>query len=96
MNPASWQELWANIAIFKDAPHPNAARLFVDFALSHTGQQLLNIDIFGVYSARPDVAPPPGQKPYAETHPLAPGAADMAQYEAAFRTFPEHFEALFQ
>jgi iron(III) transport system substrate-binding protein len=86
----------APIAIFKDAPHPNAAKLFVDFTLSHAGQQLLNVDIFGVYSARPDVAPPPGQKPYAETHPLAPGAADMARYEDAFRAFPEHFEALFQ
>jgi iron(III) transport system substrate-binding protein len=86
----------APIAIFKDAPHPNAAKLFVDFILSHDGQQLLNVDIFGVYSARPDVPPPAGQKPFAETRPLAPGAADMARYEAAFRAFPEHFEALFQ
>ena len=86
----------APVAIFAQAPHPNAAKLFIDYTLSQTGQTLLDVDIFGVYSMRPDVASPPGQKPLAETHPLAPGPADMAAYEQALRDFPEHFEALFQ
>jgi ABC-type Fe3+ transport system substrate-binding protein len=45
-------------AIFKDAPHPNAAKLFLDWYLA-PAQQSRN----GAFSARADVAPPPGFKP---------------------------------
>lgn len=86
----------APIAIFRDAPHPNAAKLFVDFVLSHDGQMLLDHDIFQVYSMRPDVPPPEGQLPYADTKPMVPGKDELAGYERALSTFPERFEALFQ
>jgi ABC-type Fe3+ transport system substrate-binding protein len=47
-------------AIFKDAPHPNAAKLFLDWYLA-PAQQSRN----GAFSPRSDVAPPPGWKPLA-------------------------------
>ncbi|HYB10985.1 MAG TPA: extracellular solute-binding protein [Alphaproteobacteria bacterium] len=84
----------APIAILKDAPHPNAAKLFVDFALSHDGNTLLAHDIFNVYSSRRDVEPPVGQLPLDQTHPLLP--QDLADYEKAAATFPEHFDTFFK
>ena len=42
-------------AIFKDAPHPNAARLFVDWYLAPEQQRRT-----GTYSPRADVPPPAG------------------------------------
>jgi ABC-type Fe3+ transport system substrate-binding protein len=45
-------------AIFKDAPHPNAAKLFLDWYLAPE-QQSRN----GAFSARSDVAPPVGWHP---------------------------------
>jgi ABC-type Fe3+ transport system substrate-binding protein len=44
--------------ILKDAPHPNAARLFLDWYMAKEQQSRL-----GTYSARSDVDPPPGLKP---------------------------------
>lgn len=84
----------APIAILKDAPHPNAARLLVDFTLSLEGNTLLAHDIFGVYSSRQDVPPPEGQRPYYDTKPLLP--QDLADYEQAAASFPEHFDAIFK
>ena len=43
--------------ILKRAPHPNAARLFLDFLLSQEGQALY-VGTMGWTSARSDVAPP--------------------------------------
>jgi iron(III) transport system substrate-binding protein len=45
------------IAIPEKAPHPNAARLFVDFVLSKEGQTLLRA--LRRIPARPDVLPDP-------------------------------------
>jgi ABC-type Fe3+ transport system substrate-binding protein len=45
-------------AIFAGAPHPNAAKLFLDWYLA-PGQQRRN----GAFSARSDVPPPQGYKP---------------------------------
>ena len=84
----------APIAILKGAPHPNAARLYVDFILSKEGNSMLNLDIFGVYSSRKDVPPPAGQRPLAETKPLVP--KDLADYEKASASFPEHFDSFFK
>jgi ABC-type Fe3+ transport system substrate-binding protein len=42
-------------AIFKDAPHPNAAKLYVTWFLSKEWQSRI-----GTYSSRDDVASPPG------------------------------------
>jgi len=84
----------APIAILKDAPHPNAARLFVDYALSEEGQTLLCTDIFGVYSLRRGVRTPAGQLPLADTKPMLP--TDLADYEAAAQNFPETFDKYFK
>src|SRR5262249_12152367 len=40
-------------AIAKDAPHPNAARLFTEFILSKANQQIL-ADKEGVYTGHPE------------------------------------------
>ena len=84
----------APVAIFKAAPHPNAAKLFIDFTLSRAGGTLLDHDIFQAYSRRPDVPPPEGQRPLAETKPLLP--QDLADYERASAEFPEHFDQIFR
>lgn len=44
------------LALVKDAPHPNAAKLFIDFTLSKEGQEIIAESMY--YSARPDVASP--------------------------------------
>jgi ABC-type Fe3+ transport system substrate-binding protein len=46
--------------IFKDAPHPNAAKLFLNWYMS-VGQQTVT----GVFSSRMDVSPPVGFRPLA-------------------------------
>ena len=46
--------------IFKDAPHPNAARLYLTWYLAKEQQSRS-----GAFSARSDVPPPPGFKPLA-------------------------------
>ncbi|HLH94074.1 MAG TPA: extracellular solute-binding protein [Xanthobacteraceae bacterium] len=46
------------VALFKDAPHPNAAKLFIDWYLAKEQQSRT-----GAFSARADVPPPEGFKP---------------------------------
>lgn len=84
----------APIAIFKAAPHPNAAKLFVDYVLSEEGQTLLAVDILGAYSMRKGVRTAPGQTPLADTKPLVP--KDLDDYEKASRSFPETFDRYFK
>lgn len=84
----------APIAILRNAPHPNAARLFIDYVLSEEGQNMLAVEIFGVYSMRKGVRTPAGQLPLAETKPLLP--TDLADYEKAAQSFPETFEKYFK
>jgi iron(III) transport system substrate-binding protein len=83
----------APVGILTDAPHPNAAKLFMDFILSQEGQRLPDTDLYGMYSMRTDVPPPAGQKPLAEVHPLLP--TDVDDYMKASRDFPRYFEELF-
>ena len=45
-------------AIFKDAPHPNAAKLFLSWLLEPEQQAMT-----GTWSSRKDVPPPAGYKP---------------------------------
>jgi iron(III) transport system substrate-binding protein len=84
----------APIAIFKAAPHPNAAKLFVDYVLSEEGQTLLAVEILGAYSMRKGVRTAPGQTPLAEAKPLLP--QDLDDYEKASRDFPETFDRYFK
>jgi len=48
------------IAIFKDAPNPNAAKLYVNWYMAHDEASIVARG--GSWSPRPDVAPPPGMK----------------------------------
>ena len=52
--------------LFKDAPHPNAAKLFLNWYLEKEQQSRL-----GTFSARTDVAPPAGLKPLSAYNILA-------------------------
>jgi len=72
-------------AIFKAAPHPNAAKLFVDWYLAPE-QQSRN----GAFSPRPDVPPPPGFEPLTSYkldrsfRTLHSNAAQLAELKARF------------
>jgi len=62
------------LAILSRAPHPHAAMLFVDFSLSQEGQRAIT-EIIGCYSARADVAPPPGRPALGDLKLLTPGGS---------------------
>ena len=51
--------------MFKNAPNPNAARLFQSFCFSPEAQQL-SIDVGGLRSLHPQVKEKPGRKPFSE------------------------------
>ena len=50
-----------NGVLMKEAPHPNAARLFMNFLYSREAQQIF-VD-YGFRSLHPEVREPPGRKP---------------------------------
>ena len=52
-------------ALFKNAPNPNAARLFQSFCFSPEAQQLC-IDVGGLRSLHPQTKDKPGRKPFGE------------------------------
>ncbi len=61
------------LAIIAGAPHPNAAKLLVDFMLSYTGQEMVR-DVTGAYPARPDVPGPRNLEPFSALDVLRPRA----------------------
>jgi len=67
-----------NGVLMKEAPHPNAARLFYSFMFSKEAQQVFIQ--YGFRSANPDVAEPAGRKPFAEIKALF---TDPQEQEAA-------------
>jgi iron(III) transport system substrate-binding protein len=64
------------VAVFSDAPHPNAARVFADFLFSAKIQQYL-VDSGGVRSAHPDGKDPPGRTPLREIKLIPDDAAGL-------------------
>lgn len=82
------------IAILKGAPHPNAARLLIDYMLSREGQQVFVQEVMKNYSLRKDIDTPAGQKPLADARPLTP--RDLADYETFVKTYPDTFNTLFK
>jgi len=68
-------------AVIANAPHPNAARLFLDFTVSKEGQALV-VDKFGRRSVRRDVPTPAGLPTLDKIKPIA---YDL-QYAADNRT----------
>jgi iron(III) transport system substrate-binding protein len=75
----------------KDAPHPNAARLFISFLFSRDGQQLVT-DKGGLRSFSPAVKEPHDRPPLAALKLLK---ADPLEQEAAIdeikRKYAEYF-----
>ncbi|MFP3904381.1 MAG: ABC transporter substrate-binding protein [Armatimonadota bacterium] len=57
------------VAILRACPHPNAAKLFVEFMLSQEGQTQLS-KLLTCYSPRSDVPPPEGARPLSELNLL--------------------------
>jgi iron(III) transport system substrate-binding protein len=59
------------VGVVNTAPHPNAARLFLDWYLSPRGQKA-SVDYWYFHSPREDVAPPEGALPITAMHLLWP------------------------
>jgi iron(III) transport system substrate-binding protein len=81
------------VAIAKDAPHPNAAKLFTEFIFSKESQQLL-ADIEGLYTGHPEVTYP-ADKPKLKDLKLLPADADELEKRNAEikKRFTEFFGA---
>jgi iron(III) transport system substrate-binding protein len=77
--------------VMKDAPHPNAGRLFISFLFSREGQQLL-VDMGQLRSFHPDVKEPADRVPLSSIKVLT---ADPAEQEKAVdeikRRYAEYF-----
>lgn len=73
-------------AIFKDAPHPNAAKLFISWLLEPAQQATT-----GTWSPRRDVAPPEGYKPIF-SYPVVNDYRDFLTNEAQLVELRKRFE----
>jgi ABC-type Fe3+ transport system substrate-binding protein len=72
-------------AIFKDAPHPNAAKLFLNWYLAKEQQSRT-----GTFSARADVPPPEGYQPLA-SYRLDSGYREMLSDDIALAELKAKF-----
>ena len=81
------------VAIAKDAPHPNAAKLFTEFIFAKESQQLL-ADKEGLYTGHPEVTYP-SDKPKLKELKLLPADADELERRNAEikKRFVEYFGA---
>jgi iron(III) transport system substrate-binding protein len=70
--------------IMKDAPHPNAARLFASYLFSLEAQQL-EYDVAEVRSFHPDVKDKPGRLPLAQIKLLTVDPAELEKETDAIR-----------
>lgn len=77
--------------IVSDAPHPNAAELFLDWFLSPVGQKAY-ADVLYNHSPREDVAPPPGGLPIKEIKVLVPQDTDA--YEKSRPEFAKEWDKI--
>ena len=80
----------AIVGILDKAPHPEAAKLFIDWFLSPLGQAAHNQLSF-TYSPRQDVAPPPGAVPVSDMKILQP---DWKEYVASHSKYVREWNAL--
>lgn len=65
------------LGVVATAPHPNAARLYVDWFLSTVGQKM-STEAWYFHSPRTDVPPPPGAEPVEQSQLLFP--TDWTKY----------------
>jgi iron(III) transport system substrate-binding protein len=77
--------------IVKTAPHPNAAKLFVEYSLSRDGQAFL-VNEGGLYSVREDVPQPDDHAPLKDVKVLLPDPQDILKNRTnILRQFAELF-----
>ena len=60
-----------NVAVLKKAPHPNAARVFIDWLTSKEGQKVIQTEV-GAYSARDDAPPIEGRPAFRDLDAYQP------------------------
>ncbi|PSH57434.1 ABC transporter substrate-binding protein [Phyllobacterium sophorae] len=80
-----------NAAVLKQAPHPNAAKLFYAFLFSLDAQQL-NSDFGGLRSFHPDVKEKQGRTPLSKIKVLH---SDPAKLEPEIQTIKANYEKFF-
>ena len=80
-----------NAAVLKEAPHPNAAKLFYAFLFSLEAQQL-NSDFGGLRSFHPEVKEKAGRTPLSEIKVLH---SDPATLEPNIQTIKSNYEQYF-
>ena len=81
------------VAIAKDAPHPNAAKLFTEFIFSKESQQLL-ADKEGLYTGHPEVTYPADKPKLKELKLLTADADELEKRNAEIKKrFTEYFGA---
>ena len=77
--------------IARNAPHPNAARLFISFMVSRETQQYL-VDVAGLRSFHPDVKDKPGRVPLSQIKLLP---SDPVAQEAATEEIKKRYSQYF-
>jgi iron(III) transport system substrate-binding protein len=81
------------MAIAKDAPHPNAAKLFMEFVFAKESQQTL-ADKEGLYTGHPEVTYPADKPKLKDLKLLPPDAAELEKRNAEIKKrFIEYFGA---
>jgi iron(III) transport system substrate-binding protein len=81
----------APTAVIKGAPHPNAAKALAEFMIGDTVQKLFPGE--GIYAARSDVEPPPGNPPLGQIK-LMP--VDYDQVEKDSKALKNKFNEIYQ
>jgi len=71
-------------AVFKNAPNPNAARLFQNYCFSAECQQLI-VDAGGLRSVHPQAKERPGRKPFKEIKTMKENAAAVEKQGAEIK-----------
>jgi len=79
-------------AVFKNAPNPNAARLFQSYCFSAECQQLI-IDVGGLRSVHPQTKEKSGRKPFKEIKTMKEDAAAVEKHSAEIK---ERYSKLFK
>jgi iron(III) transport system substrate-binding protein len=77
--------------LFKNAPNPNAGRLFQSFCFSPPAQQLI-IDFAGLRSLHPQVKEKPGRRPFGEIKKMKDDPAAVEKMSAEIKA---HYSKLF-
>jgi iron(III) transport system substrate-binding protein len=78
-------------AVIKGSPHPSAAKALAEFMISDTVQKLFPGE--GIYAARSDVEPPPGNPPLAQIKLLT---VDYDQIEKDSKALKQRFNEIYQ